>query len=106
MRTAAVQFFATPFDLTRNLQTAERLIRSAAAQGARLIVLPELLLQREVCVLRPLGTVNGFWERIERIVCRRNSLNPFHEFVDSWRLRAVLLFNSYAHFAYNPRYIS
>jgi predicted amidohydrolase len=42
MRCAALQFFATPFDLTRNLETAERLIRAAAAQGARLIVLPEL----------------------------------------------------------------
>lgn len=41
MRVAAVQFFATLFDLTRNLQTAERLLRQAAAQGARLIVLPE-----------------------------------------------------------------
>lgn len=42
MRAAAIQFFATPFDLTRNLQTAERLIRAAAAQGAQIIVLPEL----------------------------------------------------------------
>jgi predicted amidohydrolase len=42
MRAAAVQFFATPFDRARNLETAERLARGAAAQGARLIVLPEL----------------------------------------------------------------
>jgi predicted amidohydrolase len=42
MRCAALQFFATPFDLTRNLETAERLIRAAAAQGAQLVVLPEL----------------------------------------------------------------
>jgi predicted amidohydrolase len=42
MRVAALQFFATPFDLTRNLETAERLVRATAAQGARLIVLPEL----------------------------------------------------------------
>lgn len=40
MRAAALQFFATPFDLARNLDTAERLAREAAAQGARLIVLP------------------------------------------------------------------
>ncbi len=42
VRAAALQFFATPFDLGRNLETAERLARAAAAQGARLIVLPEL----------------------------------------------------------------
>ncbi len=42
MRAAAIQFFATPFALERNLQTAERLVRAAAAQGARLVVLPEL----------------------------------------------------------------
>lgn len=40
MRVAALQFFATPFDLTRNLDTAERQVRQAAALGARLIVLP------------------------------------------------------------------
>ena len=42
MKTAALQFLATPFDLSRNLETAERLIRAAAAQGAQVIVLPEL----------------------------------------------------------------
>ncbi|MGH2524378.1 MAG: nitrilase-related carbon-nitrogen hydrolase, partial [Anaerolineales bacterium] len=42
LRAAALQFFATPFDLSRNLETAERLIRLAAGQGAQLIVLPEL----------------------------------------------------------------
>ncbi len=42
MRAAAIQFFATPFDLNRNLQTAERLIRQAASQGAQIVVLPEL----------------------------------------------------------------
>lgn len=42
MNVAAVQFFATPFALERNLQTAERLIREAAGQGAQVIVLPEL----------------------------------------------------------------
>ncbi len=42
MISAALQFFATPFDLARNLETAERLIRQAAAQGARLVVLPEV----------------------------------------------------------------
>ncbi|MEK7327701.1 MAG: carbon-nitrogen hydrolase family protein [Chloroflexota bacterium] len=42
MRAAAVQFFATPFDLNRNLQTAERLVRQAASQGAQVAVLPEL----------------------------------------------------------------
>jgi predicted amidohydrolase len=42
MRAAAVQFFATPFDLNRNLQTAERLIRRASSQGAQVVVLPEL----------------------------------------------------------------
>ncbi|HKZ69095.1 MAG TPA: carbon-nitrogen hydrolase family protein [Anaerolineales bacterium] len=42
MRAAAVQFFATPFALERNLQTVERLAREAAARGAQLIVLPEL----------------------------------------------------------------
>lgn len=40
MRVAALQFFATPFDLARNLGTAERLAHQAAAQGARLMVLP------------------------------------------------------------------
>ena len=42
MRVAALQFFATPFDLTRNLETAGRLARAAAEQGAQIIVLPEL----------------------------------------------------------------
>jgi predicted amidohydrolase len=42
MRVAALQFFATPFAQQRNLAAAERLARSAAAQGARLIVLPEV----------------------------------------------------------------
>jgi len=42
MRAAAVQFFATPFALERNLQTAERLVREAASRGAQLIALPEL----------------------------------------------------------------
>jgi len=42
MLTAALQFFATPFALDRNLATAERLIRNAAGQGARLVALPEL----------------------------------------------------------------
>ncbi|HLF00816.1 MAG TPA: carbon-nitrogen hydrolase family protein [Anaerolineales bacterium] len=41
-RLAALQFFATPFALERNLQIAERLIREAAAQGAQVVVLPEL----------------------------------------------------------------
>jgi predicted amidohydrolase len=39
---AALQFFATPFALEHNWETADRLARAAAAQGARLIVLPEL----------------------------------------------------------------
>jgi predicted amidohydrolase len=38
----AVQFFATPFNFNRNLETAGRLARHAAAQGAQVIVLPEL----------------------------------------------------------------
>jgi predicted amidohydrolase len=42
MRAAAIQFFATPFDLNRNLQTAERLVRQATSQGAQIAVLPEL----------------------------------------------------------------
>lgn len=42
MRAASLQLSATPFALTRNLETAERLIREAVAQGAQLIVLPEL----------------------------------------------------------------
>ncbi|MBF8284390.1 MAG: ramA 1 [Anaerolineales bacterium] len=42
LRAAAIQFFATPFDLTRNLETAGRLARAAAEQGAQIIVLPEL----------------------------------------------------------------
>jgi predicted amidohydrolase len=42
MRAAAVQLFSTPFDRDRNLATAARLARAAAAQGAQLIVLPEL----------------------------------------------------------------
>ena len=40
LRVATLQFFATPFNLARNLDTAERLARAAATQGARLIVLP------------------------------------------------------------------
>jgi predicted amidohydrolase len=42
MRAASAQFSSTPFALTRNLETAERLIREAAAQGAQIVVLPEL----------------------------------------------------------------
>jgi len=41
LRAAAVQFFATPFALDRNLQTAERLVHEAAS-GAQVIALPEL----------------------------------------------------------------
>lgn len=40
MRVAALQFFPTPFALAHNLDTAEQLVRQAAAQGARLLVLP------------------------------------------------------------------
>jgi predicted amidohydrolase len=40
MRAAAVQLTATE-DTARNLATADRLVRDAAAQGARLVVLPE-----------------------------------------------------------------
>ncbi len=39
---AAAQFFATPFDLARNLETAEGLVRQAAENGAQLVVLPAL----------------------------------------------------------------
>jgi len=42
LRVAVLQFFATPFDLARNLETTERLTRAAAAQGAQIVVLPEL----------------------------------------------------------------
>jgi predicted amidohydrolase len=40
MRVAAVQLTATA-DQDRNLETADRLVRAAAADGARLVVLPE-----------------------------------------------------------------
>src|SRR5260370_25647271 len=40
MRAAAVQLTATE-DTARNLATADRLVREAAAQGAQLVVLPE-----------------------------------------------------------------
>jgi predicted amidohydrolase len=40
LRAAAVQLTATP-DKVRNLETADRLVRRAAADGARLVVLPE-----------------------------------------------------------------
>jgi deaminated glutathione amidase len=40
MRAAAIQLTATP-DKDRNLETADRLVRAAAADGARLVVLPE-----------------------------------------------------------------
>ncbi len=40
LRAAAIQLTATP-DKARNLQTADRLVRRAAADGARLVVLPE-----------------------------------------------------------------
>jgi predicted amidohydrolase len=40
LRAAAVQLTATP-DKARNLGTADRLVRRAAADGARLVVLPE-----------------------------------------------------------------
>jgi deaminated glutathione amidase len=40
LRAAAVQLTATP-DKARNLQTADRLVRRAAADGADLVVLPE-----------------------------------------------------------------
>jgi deaminated glutathione amidase len=40
MRAAAVQLNSTA-DRERNLQTADRLVRAAAADGARLVVLPE-----------------------------------------------------------------
>jgi len=40
LRAAAVQLTATP-DKARNLETADRLVRRAAQDGARLVVLPE-----------------------------------------------------------------
>jgi predicted amidohydrolase len=40
LRAAAVQLTATP-DKARNLETADRLVRRAAVDGARLVVLPE-----------------------------------------------------------------
>jgi predicted amidohydrolase len=40
MRAAAIQLTATT-DKDRNLETADRLVRAAAADGARLVVLPE-----------------------------------------------------------------
>jgi len=40
LRAAAVQLTATP-DKAANLETADRLVRQAAADGARLVVLPE-----------------------------------------------------------------
>ena len=40
LRAAAVQLTSTA-DRSRNLATADRLVRDAAAQGARLVVLPE-----------------------------------------------------------------
>lgn len=42
MLLAAAQFFATPFDLDRNLATAARLVRQAAENGAALVVVPEM----------------------------------------------------------------
>jgi deaminated glutathione amidase len=42
MRAAAVQLESTP-DKERNLEVAEQLVRAAAADGARLVVLPERL---------------------------------------------------------------
>ena len=42
MLLAATQFFATPFALDRNLETAARLARQAAENGAELVVLPAL----------------------------------------------------------------
>lgn len=39
---AAVQFFATPIDTTRNWQTTERLVRQAARLSPQLVALPEL----------------------------------------------------------------
>ncbi len=42
MRAAAVQLESTP-DKEHNLEAAERLVRAAAADGARLVVLPERL---------------------------------------------------------------
>src|SRR4051795_4422308 len=41
MRVAAVQLTSTP-DKQRNLDAAEQLIRAAAADGAQLVVLPEM----------------------------------------------------------------
>jgi predicted amidohydrolase len=40
---AAAQFFATPLDVRRNLETARRLVRQAAENGAQVVVLPALL---------------------------------------------------------------
>ncbi len=40
LRAAAIQLTATA-DVDRNLETADRLVRAAAADGARLVVLPE-----------------------------------------------------------------
>lgn len=43
MLLAAAQFFATPLDPARNLETAQRLVRQAAENGAEVVLLPALL---------------------------------------------------------------
>lgn len=42
MLIAAAQFFATPFELDRNLDTARRLVRQATENGAEVVVLPAM----------------------------------------------------------------
>lgn len=42
LKVAAIQFSADPGAVERNLQRAEELVRRAASQGARLVLLPEL----------------------------------------------------------------
>jgi predicted amidohydrolase len=42
MLLAAAQFFATPFEVARNLETARGLVRQAAENGAQVVLLPAL----------------------------------------------------------------
>ena len=47
---AAVQMASGDWDLQRNLERAERLIRRAAAEGANLVLLPELFMLPYFCI--------------------------------------------------------
>jgi deaminated glutathione amidase len=108
VRAAAVQLTSTE-DLQRNLATADRLVREAAARGAQLVVMPEKwsVLGRAQAMQAAAQPLDGPWMEwargvaaelgidlvagsfVERVSGRERSSNTSVHFAPSGELRAV-----------------